>query len=241
MSFGTLNLTDSISKFKRNSLRFKCVVFFIVILLFNLNKISECLNDEDDEDVSLSDFSLVDFTDDLVINNETLLVKSTNEIRSAFNLFGIKCKSDANCASSKGVCLNGSCVRVCSQHEISSDCVFIHCDGKLTILSNETNIEKASYGNDDVSIDQAIDQTLRRTLIETNNYPTLNSYLKNKKCSWILKNLNYENKNGESKTSSGHLPFIQLSFQRFSTEFGIDFLYIFAGDSIFSPLIAALR
>lgn len=36
------------------------------------------------------------------------------------------------------------------------------------------------------------------------------------------------------------LPFIQLKFERFSTELSNDYLYIFAGDSTFSPLIAAL-
>ena len=72
-----------------------------------------------------------------------------------------------------------------------------------------------------------------RILIETNNYPLLKRYLSNKKCSWILKNLNAIQ--SEQKTSNksddrdktetdASLPFIQLDFERFSTQLSNDYL-----------------
>ncbi|CAF0916193.1 unnamed protein product [Brachionus calyciflorus] len=132
----------------------------------------------------------------------------------------IECKSDLNCKDSNSVCQNGYCVKLCSYSDrfklISKNCVYYHCDSKQYISS--------SFG--DLNNQNSIP-------IETNNYPVLNRYLSKKKCSWILQNKNYINKTNENS-------FIQLNFERFSTQFFNDYLYIFAGDSIYSPLLAAL-
>lgn len=128
----------------------------------------------------------------------------------------LKCKTDASCIDSHSICLNGTCKRICNTNQLDKECLYFHCDGKLSNFeSNQIVFNKSA-----------------KIQIETNNYPLLKRYLSNKKCSWILKNLN--------QNQSDEAPFIQLKFERFSTELSNDYLYIFAGDSIFSPLIAAL-
>lgn len=131
------------------------------------------------------------------------------------------CKLDSDCGDSNIICLNGKCVLICSYSDWfknSKNCVFYHCDSKYLITPNDYDSQFQKYKP-----------------IETNNYPTLDHYSKGKKCSWILLNTNYLN------NSSHHNNFINLNFDRFSTQFGSDFLYIFSGDSIYSPIIAILR
>ena len=132
-----------------------------------------------------------------------------------------KCRQDSDCKHSGGTCLKGACVRVCGTETNGSRCAYYHCDGK------------ASFASSDYS----------GSLIETNGQPLLEHYLSQKKCSWILRNLNsgdYKDVLNEN-LSAEFSPFIQLEIERFETEFGNDYLYIFAGDSVFSPLVASLR
>lgn len=181
-----------------------------------------------------------------------------------------ECKSDYNCVHLHSICLNGNCVRVCNRDSLvvdgagpgpgivnnintndvedesgpnksspstDSKCVHFHCDSKKIIRSNYTIKNRTTNGFSEFSI-------------ETNNYPLLNRYLSRKKCAWLLDNLNEPDldvKNAHdtivnsqnSAKRSGN--FIQLKFERFSTQLANDYLYIFAGDSVFSPLLAALR
>lgn len=124
--------------------------------------------------------------------------------------FSNECKNDFHCVDSK-FCLNGSCVGTCKSGQAAPpDCVYFHCDAKLLVTSS-TNF-----------------------LIETNNFPHLNSYFASQKCSWLLKH-------NKVSSSNSEVPFIELTFSRFSTLFASDYLYIFDGDSIYSPMIAALR
>jgi hypothetical protein len=157
-----------------------------------------------------------------------------------------ECKSDYNCAGLNSICLNGSCVRVCNQQwtddndvrldekykqehqhqsalgdqeaDSSSKCVYFHCDSKRVMTSQAANEKQTASFH-----------------IETNNYPLLNRYLSRKKCSWLLTTTT--NDTNATTTSS----FVQLKFERFSTQLANDYLYIFAGDSPYSPMIAALR
>ena len=153
--------------------------------------------------------SIKDLTDQLE-SNDTLST-STAE----YSLF--KCKSDAGCIDSHSICLNGTCRRICSNQRSAEkwdkECIYFHCDGKLSNL-----IESKRY----TQIHEHHKST--RILIETNNYPLLRRYLSNKKCSWILKNLN-EIKT-EPYSSVDSIPFIRLDFERFSTQLSNDYLYI---------------
>ena len=108
-------------------------------------------------------------------------------------------------------CLNGSCVDTCYNGDMSDRCIYFHCNSKQLVTNQSSS-----------------------NIIETNNYPQLSSYFSNQKCSWLLKSRN----NNNNKSS---LPFIQLSFSRFSILHTSDYLYIFDGDSIYSPMIASLR
>ena len=126
------------------------------------------------------------------------------------------CEKDSDC-SSDGTkrCLNGECIRL-----NCPGCKYSHCEGKASFVSTD------EVGN----------------FIQTNNFPELGRYLSSAKCSWILRNLNSGkfldiNRNIQSVFP----PFIQLEIERFSTDFGNDYMYIFGGDSIYSPLIAAFR
>ena len=132
----------------------------------------------------------------------------------------IECKSDFHCADSK-VCINGSCIRTCRNGERLPNCIYFHCASKMLITNNNNNNE--SWFN----------------LIETNNHPYLTSYLMNQKCSWLLQRKSSFRKN--SNFTEEAPTFIELTFNRFSTLQASDYLYIFAGDSIYSPLIASLR
>lgn len=136
-------------------------------------------------------------------------------------LYKSKCRQDADCKHTGGTCLKGKCVRVCSTHANGSRCDYYHCDGKSALASSDST----------------------GSLIETNGQPLLEYYLSQKKCSWILRNLNsgfYKDVLNDN-LSAEFAPFIQLEIERFGTQFGNDYLYIFAGDSVFSPLVAALR
>lgn len=104
--------------------------------------------------------------------------------------------------------------------------MYFHCDAKQTIQFRpklETILGR-SYAFNEFPI-------------ETNNYPQLNRYLSKKNCAWIL---NQGDKSELKNVNSQHR-FIQLTFERFVTQLANDYLYIFSGDSIYSPLIAALR
>lgn len=137
----------------------------------------------------------------------------SNEQKDAF-----KCQKDSDCSgdSTNTRCLDGECIRICH----GFDCQYSHCSGKRSLVSTD----------------------VVENFIQTNNFPGLTRYLSNAKCSWILRNLNSGkfqdiNRNIESQFP----PFIQLEIERLSTEFGNDYMYIFDGDSIYSPLIAAFR
>ena len=158
--------------------------------------------------------------------------------------------------SSHSICLNGNCVRICNNNNNSnkqpnSNCIYFHCDSKLLVYSDNYYLinkklknlinNNSSYSN--LSSNLLFNNRNANFLIETNNYPLLNRYLSKKKCSWILKHrLKDKAKTKASKSAPFFSsPFIKLKFNRFSTQLSNDFLYIFAGDSIYSPLIAALR
>jgi hypothetical protein len=158
-----------------------------------------------------------------IVNNKTHLLSS----------FVSKCRGDHSC-SAQAMCdaHTGTCVKLCDIRlrqqaggKAAPDCVYFHCDGKQL------------FSNDEESSDA----------IETNNYPQLSRYLGRRRCAWILKYANANSTKGETVNDSDGLlqsvkiPYAQLQIKRFSTEFANDFLYIFAGDSIYSPLVATLR
>ena len=95
-----------------------------------------------------------------------------NETRSDVKLY--KCSTDSNCESlgSYNTCLDGQCARICNQNDRSADCKYIHCGPKLLL---------EPLGGDDES---------SYRLIETNNSPSLDRYLRNKQCAWIYKTQN---------------------------------------------------
>ena len=131
------------------------------------------------------------------------------------------CKLDSDCTGSNSICINGACVLICSYSDWfknSKNCAFYHCDSKYLITPNDYDSNFQKYKP-----------------IETNNFPILNRYLSGKKCSWVLLNTN------KIDNASNENNFISLNFERFSTRFGIDFLYIFSGDSVYSPILAILR
>jgi len=185
--------------------------YYILLIFYSI----DCLSLETKKN---NDFNIkFDF---LVKNqtNHTIFHDNNNDYDDS-----IVCKTDANCFDSNSICLNGTCSKLCNNNNnnnnYNKNCIYFHCDGKLSSL-----------------IESKHSNSTKNFIIETNNYPLLERYLSNKKCSWILKNLNYNNNSEEDES----LPFIQLNIERFSTELSNDYLYIFAGDSIFSPLIAAL-
>lgn len=164
-----------------------------------------------------------------------------------------ECKSDLNCVNLNSICLDGNCVRICTMENGTSSlskgrpmkfgpidfkekCVYFHCDSKRIIRGGDYYTRPSSSSSSSVN----------EFSIETNNYPLLNRYLSKKKCAWILNNGGVVGSPsspqllpfGQVKASNS---FIQLKFERFSTQLANDYLYIFAGDSINSPLIAALR
>lgn len=122
-----------------------------------------------------------------------------------------ECKSDLNCVNLNSICLNGNCVRICTAKPTNDS------DCLYFHCDSKRVIEFQPPNNPEFSI-------------ETNNYPLLSRYLSKKKCAWVL------NHAGPSQHR-----FIQLRFDRFATQLANDYLYIFAGDSVYSPLIAALR
>jgi hypothetical protein len=178
-----------------------------------------------------------------------------------------KCKSDHACAIQLGVesvCINGNCARLCHNHHqhshhhhqldwllsssasfttanattanatISGDyldsCEYFHCDGKTILLSAAAAATAAADGND---------ESTRSSLVETNNYPTLDRYLPHKKCSWIVKSK--RKRRPEEKAKEDVSASVTLSIERFATRLTIDYLYIFEGDSVFGSLLAAFR
>lgn len=178
-----------------------------------------------------SNFSNNEFKSDELYDYEDNRTLATNRLnQSAFKQTKLfECKSDSSCVDSQSICLNGNCVKICTNIDFkleNNKCVYFHCDSKKLILSNSSSNLVKNY--------------LDNFSIETNNYPLLNRYLSKAKCSWILKNVNDQNDPIDSNKTQTN-SFIQLSFERFSTQLANDYLYIFAGDSIYSPLIAALR
>ena len=165
-------------------------------------------------------------------NNLNVITNKTSSILN-FNLN--KCRNDLNC-NSDSICntQTGTCVKLCDMRlrlsKAAAECVYFHCDGKQLFIVN---------GNQSLS-----EEDFR---IETNNFPKLNRYLNKRRCAWILKNNlkitedNLESNNDSSLIQRVNIPVAQLQVDRFSTEFANDFLYIFAGDSIYSPLVATLR
>ena len=131
--------------------------------------------------------------------------------------FSNECKSDSHCVDER-FCLNGSCVDTCRNGDVSAHCVYFRCDAKQ-LITNES----------------------RGEVIETNNYPLLGSYFANQKCSWLLKHHIDSSRRLHVTRPNASWPLIELSFSRFSTLHASDYLYIFDGDSIYSPMMAALR
>jgi hypothetical protein len=225
-----------INLFKIRKKSFNHAVCLLSILVSNFVYSGYLNNYNTDEDLNL-------FNDKLIGQEYDGLSSSSSD--DLFNKFKLniqhntnnydECKTDSNCINSHSICLNGSCVRICNSNDKyfkNSKCIYFHCDSKLLITPNNNN-NNNNNDLDDSNLIQKLARNLNNAnlLIETNNYPLLNRYLKNKKCSWILKH-----SNSTSKLSN----VIELNFDRFSTELANDYLYIFAGDSVFSPLIAAL-
>ena len=173
---------------------FECIVVYWCWLRLAAGINRDLDEDEADEDPRLS-YNFLSNSYESPVERQTLV--------------NARCSKDTDCLGSSRFCLQGNCVKVCSERSLP-DCVYFHCDGKVSIVSNQVGEQ----------------------LIETNNHPKMEHYLANKKCSWILKNNNLQT-NGTA--------FIRLTVERFSTEFANDYLYIFAGDSIYSPLVATLR
>lgn len=192
-----------------------CCYFKFVFLLFILLSVESWravgLSSEDD---SLFSAESYDYDEAVLRINTT---KTTSNLKKVF-----ECKSDSQCADSNSICLQGNCVKVCTNSQYTSRCLYFHCDSKQLIQSSAKNSTQS---------------LLEFYSIETNNHPLLDRYLARKKCSWILENVNFLHLSQEQQQK----PIIQLNIERFSTQFANDYLYIFAGDSIYSPLIAALR
>lgn len=129
-----------------------------------------------------------------------------------------KCKQDSGCRDGSK-CFRGDCIQLGDFR--SGHDKYLHCSGKSLFSSSD------KIGHQ----------------IETNNFPDgLSQYLSGNECSWLLRNLNsgkFQDINNNQ--ISEFPPFTQLEIERFNTEFGNDYLYVFNGDSIYSPLIAALR
>jgi len=238
-------------------------IFLLTLILASISRLNcyyyenNANYDADNNEFNKGDgASIVHIPPDLLISTEN---HNNNDVDNE----QIECKTDLNCISSHNICLNGNCVRICNNNNVnkpdkqpSLNCVYFHCDSKLLIysdnyylinkkLNNLINNSASSYYNSSSNL--LFNNTYNRNanfFIETNNYPLLNRYLSKRKCSWILKHrLKEKNKTSRSSTQSTFFtsPFIKLKFNRFATELSNDFLYIFAGDSIYSPLIAALR
>jgi hypothetical protein len=181
-------------------------------------------------------------------NNEQFNPKSgsVNSAETSYNLVGNKshllssfvnkCRSDQSC-NADSICnaQTGTCVKLCDiRHKYSksaADCVYFHCDGKQLFVADEP-------------------KSTSEFVIETNNYPYLNRYLSRRRCAWILKSSSSNSRNAtsdggakdsETLIQKTNIPLVQLEIKRFATEFANDYLYIFAGDSIYSPLVATLR
>lgn len=120
----------------------------------------------------------------------------------------------------------------------NSNCVYFHCDSKRKLQYRPAAAAAARLFNSNTGGGGGFDEFS----IETNNYPLLSRYLSKKKCSWILSSAepSFSNQQSLSSSSSNTHRFIELKFERFSTQLANDYLYIFAGDSVYSPLIAAL-
>jgi hypothetical protein len=172
------------------------------------SKNKQQLDDDDDDDIEVeSRFNYKFLANDLGSFYDTSIEQQLN------SGVGFKCDRDSDCSqSSNTLCLNGDCVSVCTQRKRLPGCVYFHCDGKMVIDAANT------------AQDSQVEW-----LIETNNFPVLNRYLSNHKCSWILTN------------SNANESLIRLKLNRFSTRFGNDYLYVFQGDSVYNPLIGALR
>ncbi len=127
-----------------------------------------------------------------------------------------KCNFDADCTGNTTNCLNGECIQICSDPD---NCEFSHCTGKAYFTSSDP----AAHS------------------IHTSN-ANLGQYLATKRCAWLLRNLDSGKFNDLAHDLAEHEfpPFIQLEIDSFSTNFGNDYLYVFDGDSVYSPLIAAL-
>ncbi len=157
---------------------------------------------------------LIAFFHHALSQTSTVYSKGSNPYLIAHN--NDICNLDADCKGKNKNCLNGQCIQICNE---STDCEFTHCNGKVLYTSS--------------------DQTTRS--INTSN-SNLGQYLAGKRCSWLLRNLD----SGKFKDLTLNPlvyefpPFIQLEVHEFSTNFGNDYLYIFDGDSVYSPLIAAI-
>lgn len=157
--------------------------------------------------------------------------KTNNDTVNATQATQLKCRSDQNCHGDL-VCNidSGECVHLCNiKNKRREDCAYYHCDGKqlLVVDSFSPGVHK-----DNVEF-----------RIETNNYPELSRYLSRRRCAWILKNQKDTTANNQESgdiIQKLTIPFVRLGVSRFATEFNNDYLYIFAGDSIYSPLIATL-
>ena len=126
-------------------------------------------------------------------------------------------KNYANQYQYHSMCLRGFCTRVCSWSSPRDDdeqCTIFHCDAKSLMLVGA--------------------ETTPTLSIQTNSYPQLERYMNGAKCSWIVK-LSYSNNSTRQPT---HL--LAFTYERFATHLANDLLYIFAGDSLASPLIAIL-
>ena len=127
--------------------------------------------------------------------------------------------NDANQYQHHSMCLRGFCTRVCSWSSPRDDddeqCTLFHCDAKSLMLVGA--------------------ETTPALSIQTNSYPQLERYMSGAKCSWIVKPSYSNNSNTPQQT---HL--LAFTYERFATHLANDLLYIFAGDSLASPLIAIL-
>jgi hypothetical protein len=235
----------------------KLLIQVIVILTLSITTNGYYYENNANYDAENNEFNKGDGSGLVHVPPDLLISTDNNNNNNDIDNEQIECKTDLNCVSSHSICLNGNCVRICnnnnnSNKQLNSNCIYFHCDSKLLVysdnyylinkkLKNLINNNNSSYSN--LSSNLLFNNRNANFLIETNNYPLLNRYLSKKKCSWILKHrLKDKAKTKASKsTPFFSSPFIKLKFNRFSTQLSNDFLYIFAGDSIYSPLIAALR
>jgi len=205
-----------------NELSYYLLIYFILIT-FGSTVETFSINWKSNSAVTAtaSDLFSTNSSNNLPVKDLTDQFESNDTISTStaeYSLF--KCKSDSGCIDSHSICLNGTCRRICnhqrSTEKWDKECIYFHCDGKISnLIESKRHTQIHEHQNKST-----------RILIETNNYPLLRRYLSNKKCSWILKNLN-EIKT-ESFSSADSMPFIRLDFERFSTQLSNDYLYAFS-------------